>query len=295
MTWTHHHPTGGTTVLPHPLRLRLGAHGVAGRGEAVAAPARTWCPAPSREHRAASPDAHLGHRARPGLQGKIARRFLKARTSSSWRQGLVQAAAQGHGPGVPLPRSLVAGGAARGRTRCLRWTTSSSRTTTCTQEPSCSSRGSLPSGSCWPAWAAAATEARTCEAGPAAVPAGAAARSWSQPAGRAGQRPGDPGAGRGEFSDSQSGGKKVSLADLIVLGGCAAVEQAARNAGHDITVPFTPRADRRAPRRTRPTSSRSPVTQPRPTASAATCARAAAAGDAAARPGQRAAPDGATR
>ena len=45
---------------------------------------------------------------------------------------------------------------------------------------------------------------------------------------------------QGEFNDSQSGGKKVSLADLIVLGGCAAVEQAARNAGHDITVPFTP-------------------------------------------------------
>lgn len=53
-----------------------------------------------------------------------------------------------------------------------------------------------------------------------------------------------------EFNDAQSGGrnaaapssgrKRVSLADLIVLGGCAAVEQAARNAGHEITVPFTP-------------------------------------------------------
>ena len=43
-----------------------------------------------------------------------------------------------------------------------------------------------------------------------------------------------------DFNGSQSGGKKVSLADLIVLGGCAAVEQAARNAGHDITVPFAP-------------------------------------------------------
>jgi len=42
------------------------------------------------------------------------------------------------------------------------------------------------------------------------------------------------------FNDSQSGGKKVSLADLIVLGGCAAVEQAARNAGHEAEVPFTP-------------------------------------------------------
>ena len=46
------------------------------------------------------------------------------------------------------------------------------------------------------------------------------------------------------FNNAQSGGKKVSLADLIVLGGCAAVERAAKNAGHDITVPFTPgRAD----------------------------------------------------
>lgn len=43
-----------------------------------------------------------------------------------------------------------------------------------------------------------------------------------------------------DFNRSQSGGTKVSLADLIVLGGCAAVEQAAKNAGHDITVPFTP-------------------------------------------------------
>jgi len=43
-----------------------------------------------------------------------------------------------------------------------------------------------------------------------------------------------------EFNSSQTGGKRVSLADLFVLGGCAAVEQAARNAGHDITVPFAP-------------------------------------------------------
>jgi catalase-peroxidase len=43
-----------------------------------------------------------------------------------------------------------------------------------------------------------------------------------------------------EFNDSQAGGKKVSLADLIVLGGNAAVEQAARNAGYSITVPFAP-------------------------------------------------------
>jgi catalase-peroxidase len=43
-----------------------------------------------------------------------------------------------------------------------------------------------------------------------------------------------------EFNTAQSGGKMVSLADLIVLGGCAGVEQAAKNAGYDVTVPFTP-------------------------------------------------------
>jgi catalase-peroxidase len=43
-----------------------------------------------------------------------------------------------------------------------------------------------------------------------------------------------------EFNGSQSGGKKVSLADLIVLGGNAGVEQAAKNGGHQVTVPFTP-------------------------------------------------------
>ena len=45
---------------------------------------------------------------------------------------------------------------------------------------------------------------------------------------------------RKEFDAAQTGGKKVSLADLIVLGGCAAVEQAAKNAGQDVEVPFAP-------------------------------------------------------
>ena len=43
-----------------------------------------------------------------------------------------------------------------------------------------------------------------------------------------------------EFNASQSGGKKVSLADLIVLGGCVAIEKAAKDGGHDVKVPFTP-------------------------------------------------------
>ena len=45
---------------------------------------------------------------------------------------------------------------------------------------------------------------------------------------------------QGEFNSAQSGGKKASLADLIVLAGCAGVEQAAKNAGHAVTVPFMP-------------------------------------------------------
>ncbi|MFA6188204.1 MAG: catalase/peroxidase HPI [Sulfuricurvum sp.] len=45
---------------------------------------------------------------------------------------------------------------------------------------------------------------------------------------------------QGEFNDAHTGGKKVSLADLIVLAGCAGIEQAAKNAGHKITVPFIP-------------------------------------------------------
>ncbi|WP_093103238.1 catalase/peroxidase HPI [Variovorax sp. CF079] len=45
---------------------------------------------------------------------------------------------------------------------------------------------------------------------------------------------------QGEFNKAQSGGKKVSMADLIVLAGCAGVEQGAKNTGHNVTVPFTP-------------------------------------------------------
>jgi catalase-peroxidase len=45
---------------------------------------------------------------------------------------------------------------------------------------------------------------------------------------------------QGEFSNGQSGNKQVSLADLIVLGGCVAVEKAARDAGVTVSVPFTP-------------------------------------------------------
>ena len=55
---------------------------------------------------------------------------------------------------------------------------------------------------------------------------------------------------RADFNGSATGGKEVSLADLIVLGGCAAVEQAARAAGHDVQVPFAPGRTDAAPEQT---------------------------------------------
>ena len=103
-----------------------------------------------------------------------------------------------------------------------------------------------------------------------------------------------------DFNAAQSGGKKVSLADLIVLGGCAAVEQAAKDAGHDVTVPF-------APGRTDATQEQTDVESfavLEPQADGfrnyLRRRREAAAGDAAARPGQpadadRARDDGARR
>ena len=74
------------------------------------------------------------------------------------------------------------------------------------------------------------------------------------------------------FNGSRSGGKKISLADLIVLGGAAAVEQAARTAGVDVRVPFARGA--RTPRRSGPTRSGSPRSSRPRTGSATTAARA---------------------
>jgi catalase-peroxidase len=93
------------------------------------------------------------------------------------------------------------------------------------------------------AWAAAATFRRTDKRGGAngARIRLAPQQDWevNDPA-RLGRVLGTLEAIQREFNSSQTGGKKVSLADLIVLGGCAAVEQAARNAGHEVAVPFAP-------------------------------------------------------
>jgi len=76
------------------------------------------------------------------------------------------------------------------------------------------------------------------------------------------------------FNSGQSNGKRVSLADLIVLGGCAAVELAANNAGYSVSVPFARGAW--TPARNRPTSTPSPCSNPWPMAFAITSSRSAA-------------------
>jgi catalase (peroxidase I) len=80
-----------------------------------------------------------------------------------------------------------------------------------------------------------------------------------------------------DFNARAAGGKKVSLADLIVLGGNAAVEQAAKKAGTDVQVPFTPgRTD--ASQAQTDVASFAALEPDRPTASATTTAEASATG-----------------
>ena len=96
----------------------------------------------------------------------------------------------------------------------------------------------------------------------------------------------DPRAGPAGVQRRAVGGKRISLADLIVLGGCAGVEKAAKDAGHDVTVPFTPGRTDASQEQTDVESFA--VLEPRADGfrNYVRAGREAAAGDAAARPGQ---------
>ena len=182
---------------------------------------------------------------RPGVREDLAALPREPRrVRAGVRQGLVQAAAPRHGPGLALPRPVgpgaaaVAGPGAGGRPRAGRRRRRRRRSRTKLLDS-----GLTVSQLASTAWASAASFRGTDKRGGAN---GARIRlepqrSWevNEPAELAKvlqtleqvQQ---------EFNGAQSGGKQVSLADLIVLGGCAAVEKAARNAGHDVTVPFRP-------------------------------------------------------
>ena len=159
------------------------------------------------------------------------------------RQGVVQAAAPRHGTALALPRAVgpgaaaVAGPGPRGRL-----TRRSGRTTSPPSSASCSSRGSPSPSSCPPRG-----RRRPASAAPTSVVArtGRASASRRRRTGRSTTRASwprscRPSRGSSRTSTPRPAATKVSLADLIVLGGCAAVEQAAKNAGHDVTVPFAP-------------------------------------------------------
>ena len=92
------------------------------------------------------------------------------------------------------------------------------------------------------AWAAAASASAAPTS--AAAPTAPASASRRRRTGRSTSRPRSPTVlstlERIQQEFNAAGGAQVSLADLIVLGGCAAVEQAAKDAGHDVTVPFAP-------------------------------------------------------
>ena len=180
-------------------------------------------------------DLRADREALPRASGPAGRRL---------RQGLVQAAAPRHGPGLALPRPVGSGAAAvagprpRGRSRTDR---RAGHRRPQGQDPRV---GTVHLAS----WSPPPGRRRPASAAPtsAAAPTARASASRRRRTGRSTSRPSWPRRCRRSSRSSrtstrsQSGGKKVSLADLIVLGGCAAVEQAAKNAGHDVTVPFAP-------------------------------------------------------
>ena len=153
------------------------------------------------------------------------------------------------------------------------------------------------------AWASAASFRGTDKRGGAngaRDPPRAAEGLGGQRAGRAGEGAGGPRADPAGLQRLAVRRKKVSLADLIVLGGCAAVEQAAKDAGHDVTVPFAPGRTDASQEQTDVESFA--VLEPKADGfrNYLRAGREAAAGDAAARPGQpadadRAGDDGADR
>ncbi len=239
-------------LLRDPLRLRVGAvrraRPARTSGSRRTARARHRPRRPRRLEEAAPDDADDGPRAavRPGLRADLAALpRAPGRARGRLRPRLVQADAPRHGAGRALPRARRSRPRrCSGRTRSQPSTTNSSAAEdVAALKGQILASGLSVSQLVSTAWASASTFRGSDKRGGAN-----GARIRLEP--QNGWEVNDPDElatvlrsleGIQEaFNASQAGGKKVSLADLIVLGGSAAVEQAAKNAGHDVEVPFTP-------------------------------------------------------
>ena len=240
--WTPTPDEVGQQLLRQPVRLRVGADEEPRRRVAVDAEGRGGPGDRARRPRsveAARPDdVHHGHGAEdgPDLRADLAALPREpAGVRRRLREGLVQADAPRHGPHLALPRP-----AGSRRAAALAGPGSRRSTTSCSdaqdiaapqgQDPRV---GPVHLQLVSTAWASASTFRGTDKRGGAngARIRLAPQKDWevNQPdrAGEGARRPSRE--IQKDFNDAQSGGKKVSLADLIVLGGCAAVEQAAKN------------------------------------------------------------------
>ncbi len=233
-----------------PLQIRLGADGEPGRRQAVdpegprARRPRAGRPRPLETVPGDDADDGSGAEVRPPLRADrkaLLREPRRAR--GGLRQGLVQAAPPRHGAALALPRPVDPGGpavAGPGPRRRARADRRRGRRRAEGEDPRL---GPLVPRLIATAWSAASSFRGTDNRGGAN---GARIRLAPQKDWEANE-PAELAAAlatleqlQRDFNEAQSGGKRVSLADVIVLGGCAAVEAAAKAAGHEVTVPFTP-------------------------------------------------------
>ena len=180
------------------------------------------------------------------IYAPIAKRFHEnpGRARRRVRQGVVQADAPRHGARLALPRPVGSGAAAVAGPRPRRRSRTDRRAGHRGPQGQDPRLGTVRS----PNWSPPPGRRRPRSAAPtsAAAPTGRASAWRRRRIGKSTNRPSSPRCcrpsrrSRRTSTASQSGGTKVSLADVIVLGGCAAVEPAAKKAGHDVTVPFAP-------------------------------------------------------
>ena len=200
---------------------------------------------PSKRHAPMMLTTDLALRMDP-IYAPITKRFHENpdQLADAFAQGVVQAAAPRHGPALALPRPVGRPSRSCGRTRCPpSITTLIGDADIAALKAKILESGLSVSQLVSTAWASAASFRGTDKRGGAngaRIRLAPQKELGGQRTGRAGEGAAGAREGPAGLQRSQSGGKTVSLADVIVLGGCAAVEKAAKDAGHDVTVPFAP-------------------------------------------------------